>query len=180
MTWIAVRSAGHWLFSNRRWLDPQDPSERQILEFNYSTLCASYPVFAHCSKKTFIDCLTRVTASWLTLSRDWLRPAREAGTDRTHYHRSTGGFVDSHSSDVEITCESCTHRDVTCPDNDDDLLVPITIDTLPESDMDSPSLAGAGARTNAGELVDAALHEGWQGIAADPWALERFGRRASL
>ena len=93
-----------------------------------------------------------------------------------------------------MPCESCAHLDFTCPDYAD-LLVPISTSTSPESDtpagcpdpadagahtMDRLSPAGAGARTNAGELVDAALHEGWQGIAADPWALERFGRSASL
>ena len=87
---------------------------------------------------------------------------------------------------------SCAHLDATCPDNYADLLVPISSNTPPESETNCPSPAGAGARTmdrragartNAGELVDAALHEGWQGIAADTWALERserFGRSASL
>ena len=47
-------------------------------------------------------------------------------------------------------------------------------------DSDFFSLAGAGARANAGECVDAALHEGWRGIAADPSELERFARSAPM
>ena len=44
----------------------------------------------------------------------------------------------------------------------------------------SNTTAAADLPTNAGECVDAALHEGWQGIAADASELERFGRSASL
>ena len=156
-----------------------------MLESNYDALCASFPIFACCSKRTFIDCLTGVSASWLDRRRDRLSPAQAADGVHAHHHQGTRCWPpvpeDINSSDVDMMpCSSFEHFDFTDSDTLDKPLVKASAKTTAESDTDRPSLAGAGVRTNAGECVDAALHERWEGIAADPCALERFGRSVSM
>jgi len=66
---------GNWLFSNRRWLCPADPSDRCLLEANYDKLCSLHPEFSACSKEDFLEHLTEVTSAWAKIMSDCrLRP----------------------------------------------------------------------------------------------------------
>eukprot|EP00291_Cryptomonas_curvata_P023007 CAMPEP_0172170972 /NCGR_PEP_ID=MMETSP1050-20130122/11626_1 /TAXON_ID=233186 /ORGANISM="Cryptomonas curvata, Strain CCAP979/52" /LENGTH=428 /DNA_ID=CAMNT_0012842337 /DNA_START=180 /DNA_END=1462 /DNA_ORIENTATION=- len=65
-----ARAAGNWLFSNRRWLSPANPSERSLLENNYDTLCHLHPEFGACSKDDFLAHLTEATGAWAEIISD--------------------------------------------------------------------------------------------------------------
>ncbi len=58
------RTAGNWLFCNRRWLNPEDAEDRAHLERAYATLCASFPAFATCPRAEFFRTLAEVAGSW--------------------------------------------------------------------------------------------------------------------
>ena len=63
------RSAGNWLFCNRRWLNPEDPTDRSLLEENYATLASMFPEFgAVCSKANFILKLSEVIGTWIKIT----------------------------------------------------------------------------------------------------------------
>jgi hypothetical protein len=51
-------TAGHWLYSHRRWLDPEDPNDLLALDRNYSALCVRFPAFARCLRSHFLRCLS--------------------------------------------------------------------------------------------------------------------------
>jgi hypothetical protein len=63
-------AAGNWLYSNRRWLSPADPSEKSILETNYDKLCSLHPEFRACSKECFLSHLFEVTSAWSKIMSD--------------------------------------------------------------------------------------------------------------
>jgi hypothetical protein len=52
--------AGKRLFCNRRWLNPNDPDDRTLLEQNYDDLIAKFPAFARCSRIDFLQRLADV------------------------------------------------------------------------------------------------------------------------
>ena len=56
--------AGNWQFFGRRWLNPSDPNDREILEQRYHTLCADFPAFKCCLKDSFFSTLACVITSW--------------------------------------------------------------------------------------------------------------------
>ena len=56
-----LRSAGNWLFCNRRWLDPSHPQDRARLDAGYDALCAAFPAFAACPRAAFLARLARVS-----------------------------------------------------------------------------------------------------------------------
>jgi hypothetical protein len=58
------RTAGNWLFCNRRWLDPAQAEDRAQLDRAYGALCASFPAFASCSKADFLRTLAEVAGNW--------------------------------------------------------------------------------------------------------------------
>mmetsp|Transcript_77800 Transcript_77800/g.209679 ORF Transcript_77800/g.209679 Transcript_77800/m.209679 type:complete len:331 (-) Transcript_77800:34-1026(-) len=53
-----ARVAGNWLFSNRRWLDPSIPRDRQQLEKAYRFLCLKFNAFTQCTFPHFIKCVS--------------------------------------------------------------------------------------------------------------------------
>ena len=59
-----LRTAGNWLFCNRRWLNPIEDNDRVVLEDNYLMLCKRFPPFASCTQKHFLQCLRDVCTSW--------------------------------------------------------------------------------------------------------------------
>ena len=59
-----LRSAGNWLFCNRRWLDPSHPQDRARLDAGYDALCAAFPAFAACPRAAFLARLAHVSAAW--------------------------------------------------------------------------------------------------------------------
>ena len=58
------RGAGHWLFSNRRLLDPRTPQDLQTLQHNYDNLCNCFPVFASVTRARFLECFTAICTEW--------------------------------------------------------------------------------------------------------------------
>ena len=59
------RSAGNWLFCNRRWLNPDDQDDRAVLEENYTALASMFPEFAAaCSRVDFFVHLSEVIGLW--------------------------------------------------------------------------------------------------------------------
>ena len=64
LIYLYCSTAGNWLFSHRRWLDPCKMREKIVLEQAYDHLCTTFPEFAACSRLKFLDCITAVCSSW--------------------------------------------------------------------------------------------------------------------
>jgi hypothetical protein len=56
-------SAGNWIFSNRRWLNPANPYDRARLDASYDALCAAFPAFAACPRAHFLACIAGVAST---------------------------------------------------------------------------------------------------------------------
>jgi hypothetical protein len=59
-------TAGNWLFCFRRWRDPRNTEDLEVLEREYARLCSAFPRFADaCSKDRFLSCIDDICSSWL-------------------------------------------------------------------------------------------------------------------
>jgi hypothetical protein len=76
---IGCSNAGHWFYSNRRWLDPDDRDDLLALNTNYAALCVKYPVFSRCSRSRFLSILADNCRSVRDRLRGSVRP-RETAT----------------------------------------------------------------------------------------------------
>jgi hypothetical protein len=60
-----IRSvAGFWLFSGRRWRNPQNRKDREALVAGYDSLVETFPVFSLCSRHFFFSTISSFCASW--------------------------------------------------------------------------------------------------------------------
>ena len=59
-----LRSAGNWLFCNRRWLNPSFPPDRARLDAGYDALCAAFPAAAACPRSIFLTRIAHVSTAW--------------------------------------------------------------------------------------------------------------------
>ena len=77
---FVYRSAGNWLFCNRRWLDRADPADRARLDSGYDALCHSFPAFlASCPRDVFMGHLSAVSEAWIaTIKKNWERRSLQA------------------------------------------------------------------------------------------------------
>ena len=62
------RTAGTWLFSHRRWLNPCDHSDAVQLDLGYSLLCMAYPAFTGITKRELFDVVKKAEAQWQRLT----------------------------------------------------------------------------------------------------------------
>ena len=60
---MICRIGGHWLYSNRKWLNPAEISGRLVLEKNYDFLESIFPKLLAQSKAAFLAHLSEETAS---------------------------------------------------------------------------------------------------------------------
>jgi hypothetical protein len=204
LTAIFSRStAGNWLFCNRRWLDPLNRDERQILESNYDGLCASFPVIATmCTKARFILCVMDVHVAWSDRIAESSRKCPAApkphgpASARRRSHPPAAGHLSAHAwamgspddapfgagaaciwdiSSTAASPSSCRHAGSSA-------------DASPYDSADDGPARGEWARCaaglNAGEAVDLSLHEHWAtsvpALRVDARELERFGRSTSF
>jgi len=207
-------TAGNWLFCNRRWLNPLNREERITLESNYEKLCVAFPIIARCSKKRFIQCVMDVSISWSdrieessrkcaaapaakkpptcshrtnepplpvpTSSHGWSVAAPHDGALRMHagnlwyalsmaashppYH--IGSSADASPYDSAEEGSASEHESSAAPPacKDDPERSPVAL--------------------NAGEAMDASLHEHWASsvpaLRVDARELEQFGRSKSF
>jgi hypothetical protein len=80
--------AGNWLFSGRRWLDPEDSEDRIILDLKYENLLLMFPAFGNCPKAHFFRSISAIRTSW---SRRINFQADQVGTILPE--RSTDGMI---------------------------------------------------------------------------------------
>jgi hypothetical protein len=176
-------SAGNLLFHSRRWLDPRNPADRALLEFNHGVLCSSFPhAFADSSVANFLYHIGTVSETW---------SKRLAGSPQAAVRRPRSSPHALSLPTPSFPAPSAAARD------EPDLVAP------PPTHFDEPrrrrcghpaaarpprrgrgappaSAATAGAAPlNAGEDVDLRLHEHWPSLRAGPDDLEGFGRSRS-
>ena len=199
----AFRTAGNWLFCNRRWLDPLKREERERLESSYDKLCESFPVFARCSKAQFIQCLMDVTIAWSDRINEVPRKSSGASTRKDSTRVPSPGCFDGPP-----------HQDPTSPSMAASAY-PMSYDQallrqrglvwdgrtgpaamwaeqcvrLDCGDDSSPcdsgdDSAGCEWELNAGEAVDMKLFQHWassaSGLRVEASELEHFGRSKSF
>lgn len=62
---LVASTAGHWVFSGRRWLDPEDPEDRSRLQARYLDLCAKFPTIdPTCDADRLLAVLSSFQRSW--------------------------------------------------------------------------------------------------------------------
>lgn len=66
ISFLFCRCAENWLFTNRRWLSPADPTDLGCLNANYDRLCADFPVFFTMPRDIFLSHLFHVSTLWAT------------------------------------------------------------------------------------------------------------------
>jgi hypothetical protein len=64
--------AGNWLFSGRRWRNPQRREDRDALIAGYDALVATFLVFSRCSRDRFLKIISGFCSSWLRSTRHGL------------------------------------------------------------------------------------------------------------
>jgi hypothetical protein len=106
-TYRISRAAGNWLFANRRWSDPNDPEELQLLVDGHHRLCSLFPEFAACSLPTFLRCIGETAQRWAKRSRDSpaeMAAARNCGDypDVASQHMATTGMLPYHQDATQL------------------------------------------------------------------------------
>ena len=196
-----LRTAGNWLFCNRRWLNPLKRDEREKLEQNYDKLCASFPAFARCSKTMFIQFLMDVTVAWTERIAETPRRSAAAAALSAHApprqdpslsNASTTPYVMSYDQALRGPCPArpAERHQPPC-----DACRPASPDpptsrsgspgSSPYDSADDGGAAMGDAELNAGEAMDMRLFRHWaaSGPAAlrvEAGELEQFGRSKSF
>ncbi len=90
--------AGNWLFSGRRWRDPDIETDRLALEAGYDELVAAFPVLARCSRDRFVGIIAHTCASWTrcmqdTPAPDSPQPSEEPQVHTRHTRQSTADLA---------------------------------------------------------------------------------------
>jgi hypothetical protein len=73
--------AGNWLFSHRRWLNPEAIDDLLALEVAHRRLAIHFPDFVICDQKTFLDIVG-------SIARPWAVRSMEASQFRAHIHHT--------------------------------------------------------------------------------------------
>jgi hypothetical protein len=110
--------AGNWLFSGRRWRNPQNSNDRAALIAGYDELVATFPVFSRCSRDRFLVTIYSFWSSWSLSTRHNLPdpqgsyPTPNAGErPQPRGEGSTGLGLERGSLQVRIVaCVGRTHN----------------------------------------------------------------------
>ena len=103
------RGAGHWLFSNRRLLDPRTPQDLQTLQHNYDNLCNCFPVFASVTRARFLECFTAICTEWSKCLHDAQFGTGSASPDEdSHGDREGSSDQRGKSSDGRVAARGGT------------------------------------------------------------------------
>ncbi len=61
--------AGNWLFSSRRWRNPDNMHDRAALNAGYDALAATFPAFSRSSRDLFLATISDICAGWSRSTR---------------------------------------------------------------------------------------------------------------